>query len=647
MILNVPCLTLTSPQPQTADSSNGHQDPRMKVDQSNRVRAHQPLGPRTSVNRGPVQGQPRIFASMNTGADFQQEPVALKQGQPRIFSAGNGPDPQQWNANGPQPSPGTMHGYQPQQEPPAIYNNRTGDIKGKGVDRSWVDPAPGFQQQQRQPEMPHDQRDGQVGEPPIRTVYTEARSPAMQYRANLEKGKGKGRVDGSVSLNNLPAEPQSLLPPTHRPPVRRATDPPRPAPLRQNPAGSVNESQQRSMGPRGQSIGHQHILNTNGDTFSSQLNRRQSLYSPVVAVATNVPDTQLLNDPPVPSPRTTRGFGQRSDPTQRAPGRYHSPPTPSSLNTESSPPPTGDHSGGGVNGPSPEPLRMRDPGGQSIGWNVQGSVGSFSTQDRSRKASLASNTSASSDRERDRSPPAVDPRPFQNRPQPLRMDSGQTSPPPTHRQSRERIRAGPPPTNRGSQMDSFYGGERKPHARNEEGENHTDIPEEPEPYFYPLELHLLHPQLLRALLQYMTFYDWCILQGVNKSLRSQLSHVKELKEEILERYLSTIGYSRWVWEEDEPLMISLRVKSNRSSPTIVLTCVYRISTNICVAFRYLHTSMPGSQMATCKHVLPPRRRRRRRSITSKRERCPSPLGHIAESSSDCALKRKLSSPTGV
>ena len=117
-------------------------------------------------------------------------------------------------------------------------------------------------------------------------------------------------------------------------------------------------------------------------------------------------------------------------------------------------------------------------------------------------------------------------------------------------------------------MDSFYGGERKSHARNEEGENHTDIPEEPEPYFYPLELHLLHPQLLRGLLQYMTFYDWCILQGVNKSLRSQLSHIKELKEEILERYLSTIGYARWVWEEDEPLMISLRVKSSRRYPRL-------------------------------------------------------------------------------
>jgi hypothetical protein len=117
-------------------------------------------------------------------------------------------------------------------------------------------------------------------------------------------------------------------------------------------------------------------------------------------------------------------------------------------------------------------------------------------------------------------------------------------------------------------MDSFYGvdgslsGMKRLNMRNEEGENHTGIDEEPEPYFYPLELHLLHPQLLRALLQYLSFYDWCILQGINKSLRSQLNHVKELKEEVLERHLSTIGYARWAWEEDEPLMISLRVKSS-------------------------------------------------------------------------------------
>lgn len=166
-------------------------------------------------------------------------------------------------------------------------------------------------------------------------------------------------------------------------------------------------------------------------------------------------------------------------------------------------------------------------------------------------------------------------------------------------------------------MDSFYGGDaslsgtKKLDLRNGEGVDHTDIDEVPEPYFYPLELHLLHPQLLRTLLQYLSFYDWCILQGTNKSLRSQLSHVRELKEEVLERYLSTIGYARWVWEEDEPLPISLRVKYSRPSSTIFLTGVYRISTNICVVSRCPHTSTPESPRVTCKRELPLSRKRRR------------------------------------
>ena len=622
----------------------------MRVDQLNRTRAHQPLGPRTSVSRGPVQGQPRIFASMNTGADFQQEPSALKRGQPRIFSTGGGQDPQPRSMNGPQPSPANMRGKQSQQEPPIVYNNRTGDIKGKGVDRSGtdrpgVDLLPEFQQHQQQPERQLDQRDnqalpqGQVGEPQIRTMYTEARSPAMEYRASLEKGRNSNRIGGNRPLNNRPAEPPLPLPPTNRPPIRRATEPhfePPPPPLRKNSSGSGNEPQQRLLGSRGQSVDHQHALNPNGDNPNSKLNRGQSLYSPVVTIATNVPDTQPLNKPRIPSPKTVRNFGQRSHSPQREPSRFHSPPTPS-FNAESGSPATSGYSGRDVNGSNPEPQQNRDPRGQSIGRGVQGSTGSLLTQDPSRKASLTSNTSVSSDREQDRSPTVVEPQPTQNRshkssrsprlddgqppPPPThrkstkspRLDDDQSSPPPTQHKSRERTRAPTAPTNRGSQMDSFYGGHaptKKPDARNEEGVDNTDIAEEPEPYFYPLELHLLHPQLLRALLQYLTFYDWCILQEINKTLRSQLSHVRELKEEILERYLSTIGYARWAWEEDEPLTISLRVKSNFLLPPTVLTNIRRISTNICVAFRYPHMSTPGSQTTTCKLALPPFQKRR-------------------------------------
>jgi len=605
----------------------------MRADQLNRVRAHHSLGPMTSINRGLVQGQPRIFASMNTGTDFQQEPLVLKQGQPRIFAADNGQDPQLWRTNGPQPSPGYTPGNQPQQEPPAVYNSGTRNIKGKGVDRSGMDPMLGFQQHQQQPEKPFEQRDnqtlphGQTSETSIRTVYTEAMSPAMQYRASLEKGKDWNRAGKNGPSVHKPTEPQSLLPPSQRQPVRRATEPhfesSPPAPLHKNPFGSSNEPQQRFMGPRGHSVDHQQPPNINGGNVTSNLSRNQSLYSPVVAVRTNLPDTGLLNEPSIPSSKSSRGSGQRSDSVQREPGRYHSPPTQSSPTTESSPPTANGYYSGDISALSREPPQNRDPRRQPVARNVQSHTASLSTQDQSRKDSFTSNASVSSDRGRDRNPPVVEPQPSQNRPhkstQPPRLDNDQTSPPPTRHQYRERSKTGAAATNRRSHMDSFYGGDvslygtKRPNMQNGEEANHTGIDEdeEPEPYFYPFELHLLHPQLLRALLQYLSFYDWCILQAVNKSLRSQLSHVKELKEEILERYLSTIGYARWAWEEDEPLVISLRVKSSWLSPVIILTSIYRISVNICMVFRYQHTSTPESQIATCKHGLPPYRKRRR------------------------------------
>ena len=600
----------------------------MKADQLNRARAHQPLGPASSINRGPVQGQPRIFASMNTGADFQQEPPALRQGQPRIFAAGNGQDPRPRSINGQPPSPGYTRRGQPQQEPPALYNNRTGDITGKGMDRSAVDPMQGLQQPQ-QSERPFDQRESQTlphnqtGEPLVRNVYTEAMSPAMQYRATLARGE-RNRVVGSGAPENRSTEPQSPLRSTHRPPARRTTEPhfepPPPAPLRQNSAGSNNEPQQRFAGSGSQPVEHQQTLNLNGDNVNYKLNRHQSLYSPAVTIKASVPDTQLLNEPPIPSPKTVRGFAQRSDSAKRESGRYHSPPTPISFNTENSPPATNGYSGGEINGSNQETLRNRDPRRQSVGRNVQGSTGSLSTQDPSRKTSLTSNTSVSSERERDRSPAVVEPQPVRNRlrktTQPLRWDNGQSLPPPTHL-SQERTRTNAAPTNRGSQMDSFYGGDaslsgmKKLSPRSGEEANRTDVDEEPEPYFYPLELHLLHPQLLGAILQYLSFYDWCTLQGTNKNLRSQLGHIRELKEEILERYLSTIGYARWIWEEDEPLQISLRVKSSCLSPMIFLTSMCRILASTCVVFRYQHTSTPESQRATCKRELPVYRKRRK------------------------------------
>ena len=517
---------------------------------------------------------------MNTGSDFQQEPPALKQGQPRIFATSNGQDSQSRNTDGPQPSSGHGRGNQPHQEPPIAYNTRAGGTKGKSVDRSGMDSAPGFNQHHHQPERQSDQRadqtsfHGQTDETPIRAIYTRAKSPAMQYRESLEKGRDWNRAGGNSPSDNRTTGPQS-----HRPQVRRSTEPhfepPSPGPLRQNSSGSSDGPQQRIMGPRGQPVDLQ-APNFNGDDVTSKFNRRQSLYSPVVNIPTDVEETELSKEPfipsPKPSPKTARSSGQqqRSGFSQREPGRYHSPSTTSSFNTESSPLTANGYPSPVTNGSSPEPPQSRDPRGQTAGWHVQSSTASLSTPDPSRKPSLASNTSVSSDRKRDRSPATAELQSGQDRPnkptQPRRSENSQARPPPTRYRSQERLRAGAVPTNRGSQMDSFYGGDtslsgmRKLNLRNEE----EDRP-------YPLELHLLHPPLLRALLQYLSFYDWCILQGVNKSLRSQLSHAKELKEEVLERYLSTIGYARWIWEEKEPLVISIRVRSSWFSKRFILT----------------------------------------------------------------------------
>lgn len=566
---------------------------------------------------------------MNTGTDFQQEPLALRQGQPRIFAAGNGQEPQLWNTNGPpQPSPGYTRGTHPQQEPPIVYNSRTGDIKGKGVDRSATDQIQGFQQHQQQPWKPSDQRGdqtlphSQTSEAVIRTVYTEAMSPAMQYRTNLEKGKDRNRPGGNGPSANRPVETQSFLPSSNRQPSRRTTEPHieplPPVPLRKDSSESSNEHQQRSMGPWGQSVDQRQSLNLSGENATSRPSRRQSLYSPAVVVTTSSPDVDPSDEPPA-SPKTSKSFTQRPDSVQREPGRYYSPPTSSSFTTESSPPTTNGYSSGDINTSSRESTQNRDLRRQPVTRNAQNSTTSLSTQDSGRKPSLVSNNSASSERERDRNPVVTEPQPSQSRPhkptQPPRLDKNQTSPPPANHKSRERSRTSAAPANRGSQMDSFYGGDasvaemKQRKARNGEEVSSNGIDEE-EPSFYPLELHLLHPQLLRTLLQYLTFYDWCILQAVNKSLRSRLSHVKELKEEILERYLSTIGYARWVWEEDEPLKISLRVKSSCLSFVIILTSVCRISANTCAVFRYPPMSMPGSRTTTCKHGLPPCKRKR-------------------------------------
>lgn len=70
---------------------------------------------------------------------------------------------------------------------------------------------------------------------------------------------------------------------------------------------------------------------------------------------------------------------------------------------------------------------------------------------------------------------------------------------------------------------------------------------------------LSDPTLLSTLLAFLSFYDWCMLMAVSKEIRILLVQTKELKEVVLERYLRTVGYSRWMWDDPEPLSLSLQV----------------------------------------------------------------------------------------
>jgi hypothetical protein len=92
------------------------------------------------------------------------------------------------------------------------------------------------------------------------------------------------------------------------------------------------------------------------------------------------------------------------------------------------------------------------------------------------------------------------------------------------------------------------------------------IPEpDPEPEFdpdlvYPIKEHLAIPELLAPLVSFMTFSELLALTSVSKAIRNLLEDKRELREEVLERYLGTVGYMRWDFgKKREPLVLTLRV----------------------------------------------------------------------------------------
>ena len=119
-----------------------------------------------------------------------------------------------------------------------------------------------------------------------------------------------------------------------------------------------------------------------------------------------------------------------------------------------------------------------------------------------------------------------------------------------------------------------------------------DEPELSEPTFYPLEKHLMHAELLGALLPYLAFRDWCALTAVNDALRRQVEHKRELRELVLEHYLHTVGYGRWRWSTKEHIMLTFRACTFLCCDFYKTDVGFRTSTLTCAESPFLHTSTP-------------------------------------------------------
>lgn len=84
-------------------------------------------------------------------------------------------------------------------------------------------------------------------------------------------------------------------------------------------------------------------------------------------------------------------------------------------------------------------------------------------------------------------------------------------------------------------------------------------PEPVEPTYYPLIRHVEEPALLTGLLSYLTYYEWCVVSSVSKEIRTMVYGRRELESVVLERYLRTVGYAPWVWQQPEPLVLTMKV----------------------------------------------------------------------------------------
>ncbi|EDR00504.1 uncharacterized protein LACBIDRAFT_334125 [Laccaria bicolor S238N-H82] len=102
------------------------------------------------------------------------------------------------------------------------------------------------------------------------------------------------------------------------------------------------------------------------------------------------------------------------------------------------------------------------------------------------------------------------------------------------------------------------GKERNSDAGTDATLEHEEAEEPVSSYYFNLAELLSHHQVVRNLLEYTNFYEWCILSSISKEIRILLVQSPPLREEVLERFLKTVGYGRWGWDGPEPLSLSLQ-----------------------------------------------------------------------------------------
>ena len=124
-------------------------------------------------------------------------------------------------------------------------------------------------------------------------------------------------------------------------------------------------------------------------------------------------------------------------------------------------------------------------------------------------------------------------------------------------------------------------------------------PTPPPPTYFPIMAFLSDAHLFPLLLSYLSYSEWLPLYSANKQVRA-LFQSRLLREFVLERYLGTVGYSKWNYEWAEPLALSL--KASCLSPYVhisILRQSRRISITIYGVWRCQHTSMAGFLLRTC------------------------------------------------